>query len=91
MTAQDKIRDAVVTGDFPRAALRFEEHTRSVCAALRTGTASAAEVEETRALLEWCRMMALAWRAHLAGRLRMIEVRAYVAHAYQSDPLTPRE
>jgi hypothetical protein len=91
MSAQDKIRDAVVAGDFPRAALRFEEHARSVCAALRSGAAGAAEVEDTRALLEWCRMMALAWRAHLAGRLRTVEAQVYVAHAYEECQLTPRE
>ena len=90
MTAQDEIRDAMQVGDFARAARRFEEHTRTVCSALRNGTAGAGAVEDTRALLEWCRMMALAWRAHLTGRLRMIQAQAYVANAYQDGPPTRR-
>ena len=90
MTAPDEIRNAMQVGDFVRAARRFEEHTRSVCAALRSGAADANAIEDTRTLLEWCRMAALAWRAHLAGRLRMIEAQAYVAHAYGEGPARRR-
>lgn len=78
-------------GDFARAARRFEEHTQAVCDALHKGTAGAGAVEDTRTLLEWCRMMAVAWRAHLEARLRMIAAQAYVAHAYQDAPFSRRK
>ncbi len=90
MTAPDEIRNAMQVGDFARAARCFAEHTRAVCDALRNGTAGAGAVEDTGTLLEWCRMMAIGWRAHLEARLRMIEAQAYVAHAYRERPAAHR-
>jgi predicted Zn-dependent peptidase len=86
----EAVRAAVASANFPLAARRYEEYIRAASAALRDGTVGAAEVESARQLLEWTRLMARAQRAHLADQLRDLQIRLYVARAYQL-PLTPRK
>jgi len=89
MTPPDDIRDAVTAGDFPRAARAFEERVRVASVRLRAGEEGRAALEETRAVLDWCRLMALAWRNHVADRLRSLEAQAYVAREYRKGPAGP--
>ena len=83
MSLPDQIRQSVAAGHFTRASRQFEQHTGNLCAAIRAGACGSAAIEETRRLLDWCRVMALAHRAHLADRRRELQARAYVAGAYR--------
>jgi len=78
----DRIRQAVSSGEFHKAALLWEEHVRRFSQEMRSGFVPQSRLDETRDLVEWARLVALSARAHALQRIDNARTGVRVAAAY---------
>ncbi len=71
---EDRIRDAVASGEFAKANALWVELGDRLHHESAGRTLSAARVRQTRELLKWCLIMAIADRARCQQRLNQIAV-----------------
>lgn len=70
----EPIRQAVISGEFDRAQLLWNQCAAGMAEDLRTGSLSAARLAEVRELVEWSRVVVLCARAHLLDQLNSLHV-----------------
>ncbi len=84
---EDRIRDAVASGEFAKAKDLWLELTDRLRRELAGHTLSAAQVRQTRELLAWCRTIAITDRARCQQRLSQLAV----SSRYMAQPAAPRQ
>ena len=72
----DYIRQAIAREEYAKALAQWNDYVRHVRRALESGSLSAGQMQEARALYEWARPVLLSARAHLRDRIHEIEVAA---------------
>ena len=72
--ALEPIRQAVISGEFTRARLLWEECAAGLAEEVSNGSLSPAMLSEVGQLVEWSRIVALCARAHLQGQLNGLHV-----------------
>lgn len=63
------IRQAVASGEFPRAAALWNEYVAGLLQAISMGVCTQAQMEEACELLEWARNTVAESRTHMQDRL----------------------
>ncbi|HMD70702.1 MAG TPA: hypothetical protein VKF41_05130 [Bryobacteraceae bacterium] len=81
-----RIRQAVASGEFPKARLLWEEYGESFRTDRLRGPLPLSRLAEARELAAWTRMAALSARAHAQARLNQIAV----AQKYARPQIQPR-
>lgn len=71
---EDRIRDAVASGEFAKAKTLWVQLGDRLRHEFAGRMLSAARLRQTRELLEWCRIMAIADRARCQQRLNQLAV-----------------
>jgi hypothetical protein len=79
---EDRIRDAVASGEFAKAKALWVELGGRLRRDLAAQPTPAARLQDARELLEWCRTMAIADRARCQQRLNQLAV----SGRYQASP-----
>jgi hypothetical protein len=79
------IREAIASGEFGRAQSLWSERANSLADELRSGTLTAARLEEVRHLVEWSRTAVLCERAHLLRQLNSL----HIATEYEAETPAP--
>ena len=74
LSLPERIRQAVASGEFPKARLLWEEYGESFRTDRLRGPLPLSRLAEARELAEWTRMAALCARAHIQDRLNQIAV-----------------
>jgi hypothetical protein len=84
---EDRIRDAVASGEFAKAQALWVELGDRLRSELAVHPLPAARLQETRELLAWCRTMALTDRARCQQRLNQLAI----SSRYMPPPAAPRQ
>ena len=83
--AAEYIREAIRREEYPKALAQWNSYARQMRTAVETGTLSADQMEEARALFTWSRQFLLGASAQLRAQFHELEVAA----AYERRPATP--
>jgi hypothetical protein len=76
------IRNAIASGEFPRAERLWGKYMAGLREQLHRGTLSSAQFKEAGELLEWVRLVVNCRRAHIQNQLASLQA----AGAYLTDP-----
>ena len=70
----EPIRQAVISGEFGRAQLLWDQCAAGLAEELSIGCLSEARLSEVRELVEWSRIVVLCERAHLLDQINSLHV-----------------
>jgi hypothetical protein len=76
------LRDAIASGEFPKALRLWDEYAGDLRCAIQNRTATEADMAEMRELVEWSRVVVECARAHSLQRLAGCRKVETVAAAY---------
>jgi hypothetical protein len=81
-----RIREAVESEAYARAAQLWGEYAQSIRARIENGTASRQDLADAGALLEWARTAVMCARAHSEARLRNLRGASAYGGAWTAGP-----